>query len=103
WTHRDASLNTDVDHIVETQVTPSNQLETYDAFQNFELLDASANRRSGPRLRHNIAIERARQAAFDPALATATLTFEAVTLDGGSPPIDAWAPDEIARGDHLDV
>jgi hypothetical protein len=102
WTHLNNSVPTDVDHIIELQVTPQAMRAVYDAFENYELLDQSSNSSAGARLEGNIAAERAKQAAFDPAAATATLTFDQVELDGGSA-AERWTSDEIQKGEHLDV
>jgi len=103
WTRLGNSIPTEVDHIIELQVTPAAQRGVYDAFQNLELLDAGSNESAGSRLQQNIARERAQQAAFDPALATAPLVFERVERDGGNPPAVVWPAIDVANGEHLDV
>jgi hypothetical protein len=99
---RTKSTPFEVDHVVELQVAPVAMLSWFDGIDNFELLDAPANGRAGPRLQAAIVVERAKQAAFDPALATQVLKFDQVRLADGGSPGETWSVREIQTGEHLD-
>jgi hypothetical protein len=104
WSRTRRGVSMEVDHIVELQLTPSDPRwrEHFDSMANYELLDRRANGSAGPRLRGNVARERALQVAFDPTAATRILRFESVVLDGGSPG-EHWTSDEIRHGEQLDA
>ena len=99
---RTRSTPMEVDHIVELQVAPPDLRDAFDAVDNYELLDRTANGTSGRQLRINIARERAIQVAYDPTAATRVLVSERVELsedqDG-----ERWSSEEIRAGEQLDA
>jgi hypothetical protein len=101
---RDAinSIEMQVDHIIELQLTPDFMREEFDSIFNWELLDAKSNQASGNLLKNSIAAERAKQVAFDPTAASRILKFDDVKLDGGTPG-QRWEPDELRAGEQLDA
>lgn len=102
WT-RVRSIEMQVDHIVELQVTPAALREAYfNTVDNYELLDASANATAGPLLSSNIREERAKQSAFDPSSAMRVLLFDRVELDGGTAG-QHWGAEELQQGKQLDA
>jgi hypothetical protein len=99
---RTKSIPMEVDHIIELQVTPDAKRDYFNSMANFELLDRPANGTSGPLIRANIARERAKQEAADPALKGQILKFDDVQMDGGTPG-ERWSADEIKGGEQLDA
>jgi hypothetical protein len=104
WSHTNGpkTIQMQVDHIVELQLTPATMREEFDSMFNWELLDSSSNVASRNILVANIATERAEQVAFDPSAANRVLIFDEVTLDGGTAG-ERWSIDEIRAGEQLDV
>lgn len=99
---RARSTPMEVDHIIELQVTPAGMRDAFDVVDNYELLDRSANGTSGPRLRANIARERAIQVAHDPTAAPRVLVFDRVEPDSGQDG-ERWSSEEIRAGAQLDA
>jgi hypothetical protein len=104
WSRTRRGVAMEVDHIIELQLTPTDPQwrEYFDSMANYELLDRRANGTAGPRLRANVARERALQEAFDPTAATRVLIFESVVLDDGTPG-EHWTSDEIRHGEQIDT
>jgi Domain of unknown function (DUF4157) len=101
WT-RTTSVEMEVDHIVELQVTPMAMREEFNSIFNMELLDQPSNGSSGRLLQGNIDRERAKQEAADPALVGQVLKFDDVQMDGGTQGL-RWTLDDIKNGRQLDA
>jgi hypothetical protein len=99
---RQRSIDMEVDHVVELQVTPDAARAHFNSMANYELLDEESNGTSGGLLAENIRKERQKQVAFDPTAATRVLFFDEVVLDGGTSG-ERWDVEEIRRGDHIDA
>ncbi|HEY4943570.1 MAG TPA: DUF4157 domain-containing protein [Rhizomicrobium sp.] len=102
WTRRGLE-KTNVDHIVEMQVTPIGNEAAFDQLPNYEVLDESDNKSAGSLLRWNIVYERGRLATLtgDPGWYTCDLTFTAVEPQAAVP-AGRWNKDEIGiQGAHL--
>ena len=92
-----------VDHKVEFQARPITGGIWVDEPFNFELLDASSNSSSGPKMSANIEAERARLARVtgDPTWLVKDLTFTDIDVDSGSSFTERWSHEEIIAGEHL--
>jgi hypothetical protein len=102
WT-RTSSVEMEVDHIVELQVTPMAMRAEFNSIFNMELLDQPSNGSSGPRLDSNIKKERAKQEAADPTLVGKIIKFDAVQMDDDGGTGERWTLDEIKAGKQLDA
>lgn len=102
WSRETKHIAMEVDHIVELQLTPERYRAVFDDVDYYELLDRTANGSAGPRLRGNVAAERAKQEAFDPSLIGQVIPFDKVELDGGGTG-QRWGVEEIRSGEQLDV
>ncbi len=93
-----------VDHVIEWQVRPLAGAAWLDQPWNFELMDASSNGSSGPKMRGNINKERSRLAkeTGDEGWNTKDITFTRITVEG-SGDAERWGFEEIEDGDHLDM
>ncbi len=93
-----------VDHVIEWQVRPIAGAVWLDLPWNFELMDASSNGSSGPKMKGNIDKERERLAekTGDNSWLTKDITFTIVTVEG-SAAAERWSSEEIEDGDHLDT
>lgn len=100
---RQAPMKMEVDHVIELQVAPPGQRGEFDSMANYELLDRATNGRVGPKIRANIAAERAKQIAYDPSAATRILAFDRIDVEDGSPLGERWISDELIEGAQLDA
>jgi hypothetical protein len=98
---RTRNISMQVDHIIELQLTPPGMRDVFDNIFNYELLDSTSNVASRNIIVANTAVERAKQAAFDPSTVNQVLKFDDVQLVGGNSG-ERWSSDEIKAGDHLD-
>jgi hypothetical protein len=91
-----------VDHVIEWQVRPLSGAPWLDLPWNFELMDASSNASSGPKMKENILKERKRLAekTGDDNWLTKDITFTVVKAEG-STSVERWSSNEIEDGDHI--
>jgi hypothetical protein len=93
-----------VDHVIEWQVRPLDGAPWVDQPWNFELMDASSNGSSGPKMKGNINKERKRLARLtgDDEWLTKDITFTIIKIEG-SADTERWSSEEIEDGDHHDA
>ena len=76
WSRIPTSMEFQVDHIIELQVTPASHRDQFNSIFNYELLDSVSNGSSGPMMAASIAAERVKQVAYDPSAAGRVLLFD---------------------------
>lgn len=93
-----------VDHVIEWQVRPLAGAPWLDQTWNYELLDASSNGSSGPKMKNNIikAREDLVTKTGDASWRTKDITFTKVVIEG-SGDAERWSYEQIEDGDHLDA
>ncbi len=92
-------VETDVDHTIELQVTRRDQREKWsNGIENYEMLDEASNSSAGGLIKQSVKEERTRLGVP----ASQDLKFERVVQGGGAAG-QRWTPEQIRRGEHLDV